>query len=79
MNSVDLVQLDDVKQHIPELSSKMKEVCQFLNPDEKKQRIKELADETLKEGFWDDQEKAQSILKEKPLWKAKYLSTKKQN
>ena len=65
MNSVDLVQLDDIKQNIPGLSAKMEEVHQFLNPDEKKQRIKELADETIKEGFWDEQEKAQNILKEK--------------
>lgn len=65
MNSVELVQLDDIKQSIPELSAKMEEVNQFLNPDEKKQRIKELEGETIKEGFWDDQEKAQSILKEK--------------
>ena len=39
MNSVELVQLDDIKQSIPELSAKMEEVNQFLNPDEKKQRI----------------------------------------
>lgn len=65
MNSVELVQLDDIKQNIPELSSKMEEVYQFLKPDEKKQRIKELEGETIKEGFWDDQDKAQSILKEK--------------
>ena len=65
MNSAELVQLDDIKQSIPELSAKMEEVYQFLKPDEKKHRIKELADETIKEGFWDDQEKAQSILKEK--------------
>lgn len=71
MNSVELVQLDDIKQSIPELSAKMEEVNQFLNPDEKKQRIKELADETLKEGFWDDQEKAQSILKEKTSLESK--------
>lgn len=58
MNSVELVQLDDIKQSIPELSAKMEEVNQFLNPDEKKQRIKELEGETIKEGFWDDQEKA---------------------
>lgn len=65
MNSAELVQLDDIKQSIPELSAKMEEVYQFLKPDEKKHRIKELEDETIKEGFWDDQEKAQSILKEK--------------
>ena len=71
MNSAELVQLDDIKQNIPELSAKMEEVYQFLKPDEKKHRIKELEDETIKEGFWDDQEKAQSKAQHKEKVKVK--------
>ena len=67
MNSVDLVQLDDIKQEIPKLSDKIQEVNQFLKPAEARARIRELENETIREGFWDDQEKAQKILKEKKL------------
>lgn len=37
----------------------------IFDPEGLKKRIKELEDESLKNGFWDDQKKAQTVLKEK--------------
>lgn len=62
MNSVEL---DNIKQSLPELTDKLKEVGQFLNPKSKREEIARMEKETLKEDFWNDQGKAQELLKTK--------------
>lgn len=62
MNSIEL---DNIKQNIPVAQEKLQEVGQFLEPEKLKEEIHRLEKETLGEGFWEDQGRAQEILKRK--------------
>lgn len=62
MNSVEL---DNIKQSLPELTDKLHEVGQFLDPEAKRREIAEMERETLKEDFWNDRTQAQKLLKAK--------------
>lgn len=56
---------DELKLDIPELEASLREASESLKPDEMRKKLAELEAKTVEAGFWDDQEKAQRIMKEK--------------
>ena len=60
-----MLQLDEIRSKLPALKEQIEEVGGYLDPDGLRKRIRDLEDESLKAGFWDDQRKAQKVLKEK--------------
>ena len=60
-----MLQLDEIRSQLPALKERIQEVGGYLDPEGMRTRIKSLEDESLKAGFWDDQRKAQKVLKEK--------------
>ncbi|MCQ2567174.1 MAG: peptide chain release factor 2 [Mogibacterium sp.] len=57
--------LDDLKGKLPEVNKKLQEVGVIFDPEGLKKKIGELEQQSLKEGFWDDQRQAQKVLKTK--------------
>ena len=53
---------DSVKIKIKELTEKLNQMKQALNIEVKKEEIKKLEEETLKEGFWENQDKSSKVL-----------------
>ncbi|MBP3895594.1 MAG: peptide chain release factor 2 [Mogibacterium sp.] len=60
-----MIQLDEIRSQLPSLEETVKEVGVIFDPAGLRDRIKELEDKSLKDGFWDDQKSAQKVLKEK--------------
>lgn len=56
---------EELKLDIPELEASLREASESLKPDEMRKKLAELEAKTVEAGFWDDQEKAQKIMKEK--------------
>ncbi len=57
--------LDPIKQQLPELSATLKEVGDSMGIADLSAEAEKLNQETLKDGFWDDAEKAKDVLKKK--------------
>ena len=60
-----MILLDELKQEIPELEHMLSEAEEALRPDELRAKAAELETKTTEQGFWDDQNRAQKIMKEK--------------
>ena len=60
-----MILLDELKQQIPELEAMLQEAEDALRPEELRARAAELEKKTAQQGFWDDQNRAQKIMKEK--------------
>ncbi len=60
-----MILLDELKQQIPELEAMLHEAEDALRPEELRARAAELEKKTAQQGFWDDQNRAQKIMKEK--------------
>ena len=56
---------DPIKQELPGLRDRLTEVGKALKLTEIRQQIEEMTQKTMEEGFWDDPEKAQGLLKKK--------------
>ena len=52
------------KQRIEELKKKYEDIIEVFHPEDKKERLKELEEESLKPDFWVDQKKAQQVNRE---------------
>ena len=60
-----MILIDELKQEIPELEAMLSEAGEALRPDELREKAAELEKKSAEPGFWEDQEKAQKIMKEK--------------
>ncbi|MBR0380054.1 MAG: peptide chain release factor 2 [Mogibacterium sp.] len=60
-----MLQLEEIRSQLPALMEQIEEVGVIFDPEGLRKRIKELEDESLKDGFWNDQKAAQKVLKEK--------------
>lgn len=60
-----MILIDELKQEIPELRNMLKDASESLHPEELKTRAGELEQRCMAPGFWDDQETAQKVMKEK--------------
>ena len=60
-----MILLDELKQEIPELEHMLNEAEEALRPEELHAKAIELEKKTTEQGFWDDQNRAQKIMKEK--------------
>ena len=60
-----MILLDELKQEIPELDHMLSEAEEALHPEELRAKAAELEKKTTEQGFWDDQNRAQKIMKEK--------------
>ena len=60
-----MLKLDPVKQEIPELRSSLEEIGSSLDIPELESQIEEMNKEAVKDGFWDEPESAQALLKKK--------------
>ena len=63
--------LEPVKQELPEVKATLKELGKALHVEELRSQIDELTQETMKDGFWNDPDAAQSLLKKKSGIEAK--------
>ncbi|MCQ2470183.1 MAG: peptide chain release factor 2 [Ruminococcus sp.] len=59
-----MVILDEIRVEMTGYRKEMEELADVLNIKRAKERLVELGDETAKEGFWDDLENSQKVLKE---------------
>ncbi|MGL4484025.1 MAG: peptide chain release factor 2 [Anaerovoracaceae bacterium] len=59
------MQIADIKMEMPELKKMIMETRGSLDPDSLNSEIEKLSKESEEEGFWNDQEKAQKVLKKK--------------
>ena len=60
-----MILLDELKAEMPELNNMLTEAEQALDPEGMKAKLSELDQQVLAQGFWDDQEQAQKVMKEK--------------
>ena len=60
-----MILIDELKQELPELEAELAEAKEALRPDELRAKATELEKKSAEPGFWDDQESAQKIMKEK--------------
>ena len=60
-----MILLDELKQQIPELEAMLAEAEDALRPEELRAKASELEKKSAEPGFWDDQENAQKVMKEK--------------
>ncbi len=60
-----MIQLDEIKSGIANLSEEIKEVGGYIDPASLRLKIQELEDESMKPDFWSDQASAQKVLKRK--------------
>lgn len=56
--------MDEIKQTLHDQKARFATIAQKLNPDQLRIQIRELEAETMKEGFWNDQENARKISKQ---------------
>ncbi|MFN3691729.1 MAG: peptide chain release factor 2, partial [Fervidobacterium sp.] len=54
----------EMKQRIDELKKKYSDIIEVFHPEDKKEKLKELEEESLKPDFWNDQKRAQQITRE---------------
>ena len=59
-----MILLDELRVEMTGYRKEMEELADVLNIENAKKRVAELGDETAKEGFWDDLENSQKVLKE---------------
>ena len=62
--SVTMIILDELRVEMTGYRKEMTELADVLNISGAEKRVAELAEETAKEGFWDDLENSQKVLKE---------------
>ncbi|MDO4177385.1 MAG: peptide chain release factor 2 [Bacillota bacterium] len=62
-----MIIIDELKSEIPELEAALAEASESLKPDELRAKAGELEKKTMEPGFWDNQEEAQKVMKEKKL------------
>jgi len=55
---------DHISDRMETLKKKFKLISGYVHPEEKEERLAELRDMTLEEGFWNDQENAQTVNRE---------------
>ncbi len=60
-----MILLDELKQEIPELEKSVEEADAALGTDTLKEELAKLDEQTMQPGFWEDQEKAQKVMKSK--------------
>ena len=60
-----MILLDELKAEMPELNNMLGEARSALDPEGMKAKLSELDQQVLAQGFWDDQEQAQKVMKEK--------------
>ncbi len=60
-----MILLDELKQSMPELEAQLAEAGAALRPDDLKAKAAELEKKSSEPGFWDDQQNAQKVMKEK--------------
>ena len=60
-----MIIIDELKQELPEIEAMIKETEDALRPDELREKAAELEKKSAEPGFWEDQENAQKIMKEK--------------
>ncbi len=60
-----MILLDELKTELPVLEKELAEISDSLKPKELKSKAEELEKKTMETGFWDNQEEAQKIMKEK--------------
>jgi peptide chain release factor 2 len=54
----------ELKQRIEELKKKFDDIIEVFHPEDKKAKLKELEEESLKPDFWNDQKRAQQVNRE---------------
>ena len=59
-----MIILDELKVEMIGYRKEMTELADVLNIKAAKERVSQLGEETAKEGFWDDLENSQAVLKE---------------
>ena len=59
-----MIILDELRVEMTGYRKEMAELADVLNIEAAKKRVEELGEETAKEGFWDDLENSQKVLKE---------------
>lgn len=60
-----MIQLDQIKANLPALQKSLQESSDALDPKNMKEKLDKISDKMNEEGFWDDPEAAQKIMKEK--------------
>ena len=60
-----MILLDELKLEIPELEHSLEEADAALGTDTLKEELARLDEQTMQPGFWEDQEKAQKVMKSK--------------
>ena len=60
-----MIIIDEIKTEIPELEKALAEISDSLKPDKLRAKADQLEKQTMETGFWDNQEKAQKVMKEK--------------
>ncbi len=60
-----MILLDELNAEIPALESMLKEADESLKPEDLKTQLAKLDEKTAEPGFWNDQEEAQKIMKQK--------------
>ena len=55
---------DHISDRMETLKKKFALISVYVHPEEKEERLAELRDMTLAEGFWNDQENAQAVNRE---------------
>ena len=60
-----MIQLDQIRIQIPELRTSLQESSDALDPSGMKEKLDKLETQITDEGFWNDPEAAQKIMKEK--------------
>src|SRR2546430_285118 len=53
--------MDEIKDDLKKLRERLEKIKGSIDPDSLRTHIRELEAQTLKEGFWNDQEKARSV------------------
>lgn len=60
-----MIQLDPIKVQIPDLQKSLQESSDALAPEEMKEKLNKIEEQMTAEGFWDDPDSAQKVMKEK--------------
>lgn len=74
-----MIILDDFRVEMTGYRSEMKELADVLNIKAAEERVKALSEETAKDGFWDDLENSQAVLKEQKALERKIEKYNKLN
>ena len=74
-----MILLDELRVEMTGYRKEMTELADVLNIENAKKRVEELGEETAKEGFWDDLENSQNVLKEQKSLERKIEKFKQLN